>query len=396
MKVLYLFNDYLALGGEALSVQTAREALAAHGIDVELLTVDNEQLSAASTLKKARTTFGDREVRREVTSAIRRFRPDIVHAENLFPTLGRSAIAAVRDHQLPWVRTLRNYRRTCLAATHWRDNAPCFSCSGMAGRAPGVIHACYQGSRANSLGAMNYALWEAQAERSYPPDRFIAVSAAVAEAVRDSLGGVAVDVVHNAVRANADWRRCWGERRYDVVYVGRLSPEKGFEMVEAVVAAFPSLRTLIVGDGPLSHRLSRLFEVSPNLEWERKASPDRVAQVLADTRVALVPSTWEEPFGRVAAEALAAGSAPIVSHRGGLPEIVEGLDARLVMESQDPADWTERTRNILGRPPVGLDAPPVGLYERSLGFSPNRLAERLIEIYTDVLSQSPRRGWSCD
>jgi glycosyltransferase involved in cell wall biosynthesis len=38
----------------------------------------------------------------------------------------------------------------------------------------------------------------------------------------------------------------------------------------------------------------------------------------------LVPSTWEEPFARVAAEAMINGIPAIVSERGGLPETVGG------------------------------------------------------------------------
>ena len=42
------------------------------------------------------------------------------------------------------------------------------------------------------------------------------------------------------------------------------------------------------------------------------------------TKVLLVPSTFNEPFGRVAAEALVNGIPPLVSDRGGLPQTVRG------------------------------------------------------------------------
>lgn len=45
--------------------------------------------------------------------------------------------------------------------------------------------------------------------------------------------------------------------------------------------------------------------------------------IYAATRVMLVPSVWEEPSGRVAAEAMVNGIPPIVSDRGGLPETAE-------------------------------------------------------------------------
>ncbi|MCY7419763.1 MAG: glycosyltransferase, partial [Chloroflexi bacterium] len=42
------------------------------------------------------------------------------------------------------------------------------------------------------------------------------------------------------------------------------------------------------------------------------------------TRILLVPSVWDEPFGRVAAEAMINGIPPIVSDRGSLPGVIGG------------------------------------------------------------------------
>ena len=42
------------------------------------------------------------------------------------------------------------------------------------------------------------------------------------------------------------------------------------------------------------------------------------------TRILLVPSVWEEPFGRVAAEAMINAIPPLVSNRGSLPHVIGG------------------------------------------------------------------------
>jgi glycosyltransferase involved in cell wall biosynthesis len=48
------------------------------------------------------------------------------------------------------------------------------------------------------------------------------------------------------------------------------------------------------------------------------------ADYFALTRLLLVPSVWEEPFGRVAAEAMVNAIPPLVSNRGSLPDVVSG------------------------------------------------------------------------
>jgi len=48
------------------------------------------------------------------------------------------------------------------------------------------------------------------------------------------------------------------------------------------------------------------------------------ADYFALTRLLLVPSVWDEPFGRVAAEAMINGIPALVSNRGSLPQVVGG------------------------------------------------------------------------
>ena len=48
------------------------------------------------------------------------------------------------------------------------------------------------------------------------------------------------------------------------------------------------------------------------------------ADYFALTRILLVPSVWEEPFGRVAAEAMINAIPALVSNRGSLPQVVGG------------------------------------------------------------------------
>jgi glycosyltransferase involved in cell wall biosynthesis len=62
--------------------------------------------------------------------------------------------------------------------------------------------------------------------------------------------------------------------------------------------------------------------------------------IFTNTRALLVPSAWEEPSGRVVAEALVNGVPPLVSDRGGLAESCNGAGFVLPL----PADFTVKTR----------------------------------------------------
>jgi len=69
-------------------------------------------------------------------------------------------------------------------------------------------------------------------------------------------------------------------------------------------------------------------------------SVPRPRDIFTNTRVLLVPSVWEEPSGRVVAEALVNGVPPLVSDRGGLAESCNGAGFVLPL----PADLTVQTR----------------------------------------------------
>lgn len=66
-------------------------------------------------------------------------------------------------------------------------------------------------------------------------------------------------------------------------------------------------------------------------------------QFYAVSRALLVPSFWQEMYGRVAAEAIANGIPVLASDRGGLPEVVEGIGQVLPV----PPRYTGRTRAAL-------------------------------------------------
>lgn len=75
---------------------------------------------------------------------------------------------------------------------------------------------------------------------------------------------------------------------------------------------------------------------------------DDMPAVLASLDVLLVPS-WEEPFGLVAVEAMAAGVPVVATRTGGPPEVIEdGHNGRLVAPRQ-PALWAAAAGDLLAR-----------------------------------------------
>ena len=115
-------------------------------------------------------------------------------------------------------------------------------------------------------------------------------------------------------------------RPVDLLYVGQLIRGKGVHLLLAAMAKMKSKRTLdIVGTGNMEGELRALaerlglagrvrfngFQKSPQ-NWMRGA------------KCVVVPSFWQEPYGLVAAEAVALGRPVVAFAIGGLPEACQG------------------------------------------------------------------------
>ena len=95
-------------------------------------------------------TIWNFQVYREITEIIERCKPDIVHCHNTFPLISPSVYWAAAKQGVPVVQTLHNYRLVCINPYLYRNGRICEDCLG---RSPlrGVIHRCYRGSFAASF-----------------------------------------------------------------------------------------------------------------------------------------------------------------------------------------------------------------------------------------------------
>jgi glycosyltransferase involved in cell wall biosynthesis len=88
----------------------------------------------------------------------------------------------------------------------------------------------------------------------------------------------------------------------------------------------PDIPVLVIQSGHSGGSLNAVRGVDFGNYPQIMAAPPvpRPADYFALTRILVVPSVWEEPFGRVAAEAMINSIPPLVSERGSLPHVVGG------------------------------------------------------------------------
>jgi hypothetical protein len=162
-------------------------------------------------------------------------------------------------------------------------------------------------------------------------------------------------------RAHANWTADLpvldrsGDRSGAVGYLGRISTDKGVDVLaRAVARADVPGALLLAGDSryvadadvrTVEHALAGL---GPRVVRLGHTSP---ADLFRRVDVAVFPSVWPEPFGLVVAEAMAAGVPFVISDAGALPEVA-GPDHPWVARAGDADDLARVLERALGATPA--------------------------------------------
>ena len=108
------------------------------------------------------------------------------------------------------------------------------------------------------------------------------------------------------------------------------APHKGLlvfaRLADMLGSRRPDIPILVIQSGQSGGSLNAIPGIDFSKYPQIMAAPPvpTPADFLALTRILLVPSVWEEPFGRVAAEAMINAIPAIVSNRGALPQVIGG------------------------------------------------------------------------
>lgn len=387
LKILVVHNRYQQAGGEDKVVEAERAMLLRRGHAVELLSFDNEAISGlVGTVAAAASAFYSVPSGKRISTALQKFRPEVLHVHNFMPTISPAVFFAAEKARVSVVQTLHNYRLLCANAQLFRDGHVCELCVQQRSMLPGVRLGCYRGSRLGSaVVGGSIALQAALGTWDDRVARFIALSAFAA----DKLGEYRVPRERIRVKPNfvpdAGTGSFSGEY---ALFVGRLSEEKGLRTLLAAdrLGRLP-LQVRIAGDGPMRAEVeaacatdeSRLIFCGPK-------SSEEVRNLMRDAVALLVPSLWYEGFPMVMVEALSLGLPVIASRIGGLPEIVEEGVSGLLHEPGNAVGLVEAMSVLVAQSTTDSTMMRSAARARYLErYSEDANYECLMEIYREAV-----------
>jgi glycosyltransferase involved in cell wall biosynthesis len=348
MKVLLCHNFYQQFGGEDQSFFDDVALLRSHGHDVVEFTRHNDDIEQMSRFRVAANTVWNADVYRELRSLIRRERPDIVHCTNIFPIISPAAYQAAHDEDVPVVQALGNYRLLCPGATLLRDGAVCESCLDKKFAWPAIVHGCYRQSRLLSAVVAGMltthrakGTWR-RVDRYYAPTRM-----ARDVFIRSGMPPDRIDVRPYIV--NPDLGSGRGEGGY-VLYVGRLSPEKGITtLLSAWAELHENIPLRVIGDGPCREMVEQAAAIDSRITTFGYLPLEQVYEQLRGAMCLVMPSIWYETFGRTIIEAYAAGTPVIASRMGAMQELVIHRETGLLFEPGSPTALARAISDLFRR-----------------------------------------------
>jgi len=325
MRVLQLHTRYRQGGGEDAAVRSEAAALRQAGHVVYQHVVTNPDSASSAALTLAGAVWNPLSARR-IAALVDTFNPDIAHVHNTWFALSPSVLHALRRRAVPVVMTVHNYRLACANALFFRDGVPCEDCLGRRPW-PAIRHRCYRNNLATSaLAATSIGVHQSLGTWSHNVDRFLVLSEfARTRMLRAGLPASKVVLATNFV-GDPGGRSSPPSRSGVVLFVGRLSPEKGLDILLHAwrTAAPEGLQLVVVGDGPDRHASE--FGAPADVCFLGRQPASEIRRLMLSARALVIPSTWYEGQPMVALESLAAGTPLIVSDIGGLPEIFGDLE----------------------------------------------------------------------
>jgi len=203
-------------------------------------------------------------------------------------------------------------------------------------------------------------------------------------------------------------KRVRSEINYNIAFVGFVAPNKGadllFAVMQRILLKYPQTHLHIIGYGPLADEIKNQFVqqgLGNNLTITGRVSPQKVAEILAESDIFLLP-TRIEGFGLAIVEAMMCGVAPVVTKLAGITDtIVDHDETGFLIDADDVDGFASAIIALLSNPVRQNEMKRAAHQSAKDRFALTRMVsdyEKLFAVPDDrpFLPQRGFAGWSLE
>ncbi|MCA0365857.1 MAG: glycosyltransferase family 4 protein [Bacteroidetes bacterium] len=271
------------------------------------------------------------------------YRPDIAHLHIFQSRLSSAIVKVFKDFDIPVVMTVHEYKMLCPAYTFLdKESEICETCA----RSRNYLHAIKKKCIDNSYLKSTLSASESFIRDSFFSyiehiDHFIMVSKFIFDkhAQYEKKYLDKSSVLYNFIdfeKLSFFEKDIFKKGDY-MLYLGRLSKEKGLNTLIQAFENLSSIKLKIVGDGNMKPQLEEYVKNKQirNIDFLGFKHSEEVLDLISKASFIIVPSEWYENNPMTVIEAMAMGKPVIGADIGGIPELIRNGENGYLFESRN-------------------------------------------------------------
>ena len=316
----------------------------------------------------------------DIKNIIKEQKIDVVHVHNTLNLISPAVYYAARVCHKPVIQTIHNFRLLCPGATFYRNEHICEDCV-TKGLVCAVKHSCYRDNKIQTLACV-LSTWIHRTMGIYGKLNYICLTEFNKEKLLHlkQIQASKVFLKPNFV-ANIEKKLNSGQRKNQMIYVGRLEEIKGVDILlkawEILGQNAPQL--IMCGIGPMEEwcREYVLKNSLENVTIVGYVENEKVRRMIAESKALILPTQVYEGFPMTILEAMSVGTPIIGSRLGNVGTLVQESVNGICFEPKSAEDLACAVQKLN----VSYDSVRA-CYEEL--YSPNANYNRLKEIYESV------------
>lgn len=348
MKLLIVHNNYGKYSGEEAVVDKMAAMFKEHVHDVAFyrMTSEGARESLSGKINGFISGIYSASGVKGMKEALEKEKPDIINIHNLYPFISPAALFECTKAGVPVVMTVHNFRLICPTGLFMRNGLPCETCLEKGNEWSCIRYNCEH----SALKSTGYALRNAYARWTGAYMKNVTAFACITEFQKRKLIQAGYDadkitVIPNSIDCPPNYIPLAG---HYVAYIGRLSYEKGYDLLISIAHRHPEIQFRFAG----AIRENDGIDIPTNVRLMGYLDKKDLSEFIWDAKFIVMPSRCYEGFPMAILEAASYGKPTIGPDHGGFTEIIgkgENAIGRL-FRSNDIEDLENKIASLWNNP----------------------------------------------
>ena len=346
MKILLIHNNYGIYTGEEAVVdrQIALFQQMGHQVCVYRKTTEGFRGTLWGDFKGLLQGFYSPGAVKDIKQIMKTDKPDIVIIHNLYPYISPAILKHIKKANVPIIMTVHNFRLICPTGLFMRNSQPCELCLGKSHEWNCIRYNC-EHSYLKTLGyaGRNYY---ARITKAYMDnvDKYACITAFQKQKLIEAgFDRNKITVIPNFIDYSPDSDCVSGEY---VAYIGRLSYEKGYDLLIEVAKNNPTILFYFAG----TKRIENGEFIPQNVQLVGHLNKEELAEFIKKARFIVMPSRCYEGFPMAILEAANYDKPNIAPAHAGFLEIIDNNKTGLLFEPGNVNDLQEKIIELWNDP----------------------------------------------